>query len=274
MSHSSFTHSSRPCINHFVPSFHPSLHRHIFRRPHSLSRCPRQATACRQYATHSYSHPHIPSCIRLLLPNDPYKILNIPSSASTDDIKSSYRSLIFELHPDRNRNNTDTDPDELRKQFDLVKLAYEVLSVDTNRRLYDRLKLGNPSFGPSSSSSPFSNSSSPYDSYSQPYDPSYNPYYPQSSGTPFVSNYLIALGVLMFMGVGTILQFYRFESHKARVQSVLSRQNLNAWQSYKEARENANGRSKEEHFKILEDHGKRWREIKERHERKQLESGE
>ena len=34
-----------------------------------------------------------------------YNILNIPSSASQDDIKKAYRKLSMELHPDRNKDD-------------------------------------------------------------------------------------------------------------------------------------------------------------------------
>lgn len=62
---------------------------------------------------------------------DHYTTLGVARSASADDIKSAYRRLARQLHPDVNKA-----PDA-QKKFAAVQQAYEVLSDDEKRKLYD-----------------------------------------------------------------------------------------------------------------------------------------
>lgn len=64
---------------------------------------------------------------------DFYKILNVGKTATTNEIKKAYRKLAKELHPDKNKD----DPNASEKFSDLSS-AYEVLSDDDKRKLYDR----------------------------------------------------------------------------------------------------------------------------------------
>jgi DnaJ homolog subfamily B member 11 len=64
---------------------------------------------------------------------DFYKILKISKSASTNEVKKAYRKLAKELHPDKNKD----DPNASEKFSDL-SAAYEVLSDEDKRKLYDR----------------------------------------------------------------------------------------------------------------------------------------
>lgn len=64
---------------------------------------------------------------------DFYKILNVQKSANKNEIKKAYRKLAKELHPDKNKD----DPNASEKFSDLSS-AYEVLSDDDKRKLYDR----------------------------------------------------------------------------------------------------------------------------------------
>lgn len=64
---------------------------------------------------------------------DFYKILNVKKTANTNEIKKAYRKLAKELHPDKNKD----DPNASEKFSDLSS-AYEVLSDEEKRKLYDR----------------------------------------------------------------------------------------------------------------------------------------
>lgn len=62
---------------------------------------------------------------------DHYSALGVPSSASIADIKTAFRRLAANYHPDRNAS-----PDAPAR-FRAVQTAYEVLSDDEKRQAYD-----------------------------------------------------------------------------------------------------------------------------------------
>lgn len=64
---------------------------------------------------------------------DFYKILNLPRTATLNQIKKSYRKLAKELHPDKNTN----DP-HAQERFQDLGAAYETLSDPDKRKIYDR----------------------------------------------------------------------------------------------------------------------------------------
>ena len=73
---------------------------------------------------------------------DPYSMLGIPRTASEADIKSAYRKLAKELHPDRNKDNP-----KASERFSEVTRAYDLLSDKSKRAQYDRGEIdgdGNP----------------------------------------------------------------------------------------------------------------------------------
>jgi len=73
---------------------------------------------------------------------DPYSTLGIARTASEADIKSAYRKLAKELHPDRNKDK----PDAAEKFSDITR-AYDLLSDKAKRAQYDRGEIdgdGNP----------------------------------------------------------------------------------------------------------------------------------
>ncbi|XP_054156610.1 dnaJ homolog subfamily B member 6-B-like [Oppia nitens] len=65
---------------------------------------------------------------------DYYTILNVPRNADTIDIKKAYRKLALKWHPDKNPDRKD----EAERKFKEISEAYEVLSDDTKRRIYDK----------------------------------------------------------------------------------------------------------------------------------------
>jgi len=73
---------------------------------------------------------------------DPYATLGVPRGADEKDIKSAYRKLAKELHPDRNKDNP-----KAAERFSDVTKAYDLLSDKDKRARFDRGEIdgdGNP----------------------------------------------------------------------------------------------------------------------------------
>jgi molecular chaperone DnaJ len=66
---------------------------------------------------------------------DFYKELGVSSDAKQADIKSAYRRLASELHPDKNPNNLSA-----AERFKAVSEAYSVLSDEAKRKEYDETR--------------------------------------------------------------------------------------------------------------------------------------
>lgn len=64
---------------------------------------------------------------------DYYEILEVSRDADHDTIKKSFRKLALKYHPDRNPNNK-----EAEENFKKINEAYEVLSDNEKRSIYDR----------------------------------------------------------------------------------------------------------------------------------------
>jgi molecular chaperone DnaJ len=64
---------------------------------------------------------------------DYYELLGVSKTASPEDIRSAYRKAALKYHPDRNPGDT-----EAEHKFKEVSEAYDVLSDEKKRQLYDQ----------------------------------------------------------------------------------------------------------------------------------------
>lgn len=67
----------------------------------------------------------------ILNKKDFYDELGIGKNANSSDIKKAYFNLAKKYHPDVNKS------DEAKEKFSKINNAYETLSDDSKRRVYD-----------------------------------------------------------------------------------------------------------------------------------------
>lgn len=119
---------------------------------------------------------------------NPYKILEVETSATEEDIKKSYRKLAMKFHPDKNPDN----PQEAEINFKKIAEAYAILSDPVKRRNYD---LGVPT----SFSDAFGNGFDPFSIFNsffqnQNMDSIINDFFSHQSGDAFAGSFDDILG--------------------------------------------------------------------------------
>jgi len=67
-----------------------------------------------------------------------YETLNLPKSATQDEIRKAYRTRALQTHPDRIQEGTPRQKAAAEEEFRKVNHAYEVLSDPQRRQAYDR----------------------------------------------------------------------------------------------------------------------------------------
>ena len=65
------------------------------------------------------------------MPNDPFAVLGLSSSATEDEIKAAYRKLAKKYHPDLNPNDT-----EAARRMNDVNVAYDQIKTAEKRAQY------------------------------------------------------------------------------------------------------------------------------------------
>ena len=68
---------------------------------------------------------------------DYYEVLGVTRAATDQELKSAYRKLALQFHPDRNPNNPDAE-----EKFKECSEAYAVLTDVDKRNVYDRFGHG------------------------------------------------------------------------------------------------------------------------------------
>ncbi|CAM6125804.1 unnamed protein product [Calypogeia fissa] len=77
---------------------------------------------------------------------DYYKILGIDKNASASEVKSAFRKLAFKHHPDKHANASEHYREASSQRFKELAEAYEVLSDEKKRNLYNKAGRAGPGF--------------------------------------------------------------------------------------------------------------------------------
>lgn len=75
------------------------------------------------------------------MPRDPYEVLGVARSATTDQVREAHRKLAKRFHPDLNKTP------EAAAKFKEIQEAYDLLSDEQKRRQFDQFGHAGPSMG-------------------------------------------------------------------------------------------------------------------------------
>jgi hypothetical protein len=81
--------------------------------------------------------------IQVYVKHDLYEVLELNINASINDIKKKYKKLAIKFHPDKYLNSGDLTDDEkktLQIHFNLVNIAYDILSNEESKNLYNKMR--------------------------------------------------------------------------------------------------------------------------------------
>ena len=90
---------------------------------------------------------------------DYYKTLGVSRGASIEDIQKSYRKLARKYHPDLHADKDDREENRAKQKFQQVQQAYDVLSDEKKRQMYDQL---GPDFEKMGGGNPYGGGGNPF----------------------------------------------------------------------------------------------------------------
>lgn len=78
---------------------------------------------------------------------DYYEVLGVSKTATDKEIKSAYRKLALQYHPDRQTDKSEAEKKEAEEKFKEATEAYSILSDKEKRQKYDQFGFNGPEMG-------------------------------------------------------------------------------------------------------------------------------
>ena len=69
--------------------------------------------------------------------DSPYAVLGLEYGASLEEVKKAFRRLAKEMHPDVAEKSDDSEVEGIDERFVKLNAAYELLSNEDTKRVYD-----------------------------------------------------------------------------------------------------------------------------------------